>query len=280
MEGSFASFSLDLYRLIVKRLNKISFSRHAYADDHTQAVWLFEELGLNYEIKSFRFDDVNEPPFIDINPNGRVPAIEDPNTGLTLWESGAIYQHLIEVYDTEKRLTYESLNERHLCNQWLHFQLSGQGPYYGQVSWFNHLHAEKIPSAIERYANEVRRILGVLETGLSKKPANAQWLVGDKMTFADMAFMPWNFRLSEVLGLPWDEVWKGTSHVRAWHERMVTLPSWTRCMEHRARLMDEQGLQWNGVPKGIETFTEYEAKIAAGEGTTAKSSSSDKAIQE
>ena len=120
MEGSFASFSLDLYRLIVKRLNKISFSRHAYADDHTQAVWLFEELGLNYEIKSFRFDDVNEPPFIDINPNGRVPAIEDPNTGLTLWESGAIYQHLIEVYDTEKRLTYESLNERHLCNQWLH----------------------------------------------------------------------------------------------------------------------------------------------------------------
>ena len=51
-------------------------------------------------------------------------------------------------------------------------------------------------------------------------------------------------------------------------------------MEHRARLMDEQGLQWNGVPKGIETFTEYEAKIAAGEGTTAKSSSSDKAIQE
>ncbi|KAI3333163.1 glutathione S-transferase [Ustulina deusta] len=235
-----------------------------------KAVWLFEELGLNYEIKSFRFDDVKKKPFIDINPNGRVPAIEDPNTGLTLWESGAIYQYLIEVYDTEKQLSYESLNDRHLCNQWLHFQMSGQGPYYGQVSWFNHLHPEKIPSAIERYTNEVRRILGVLETVLSKKPADVQWLVGDKMTFADMAFMPWNSRLSEVLSLPWDEVWKDTPHVRAWHERMVALPSWKRCIEHRARLMDEQGLQWNGVPKGIDTFTDYEATIAAGDDTTAK----------
>ncbi|KAI1359434.1 glutathione S-transferase [Xylaria arbuscula] len=191
-----------------------------------RAVWLFEELGLNYEIKSFRFDDVKKPPFIDINPNGRLPAIEDP----------AIYQYLIEVYDTEKRLSYESLNERHF-----------------------HLHPEKIPSAIERYENEVRRVLGVLEAVLSKNPADAQWLVGDKMTFADMSFMPWNFRLSEI-----------TPHVRAWHGRMVALPSWTRCMETRARLMDEQGLQWNGVPKGIETFTDYEAKIAAGEDTTAK----------
>lgn len=235
-----------------------------------QAVFLFEELGLNYEIKSFRFDDVKKRPFIDINPNGRVPAIEDPNTDLTLWESGAIYQYLVEQYDTDKRLTHGTLKEKHLCNQWLHFQMSGQGPYYGQCGWFQHLHSEKIPSAVERYANEIKRVLGVIEVVLAAKPANAQWLVGDKMTFADMSFVPWNFRLSEVLMKPWDEVWEGTPHVRAWHERMVELPSWKRSMEHRARLMDEQGLQWNGVPKGIETFTEYEAKIAAEAATTAK----------
>lgn len=228
---------------------------------------MFEELGLNFDIKSFRFDDVKKPPFININPNGRVPAIEDPNTDITLWESGAIYQYLIEQYDTEHRLSYTTLKERHLCNQWLHFQMSGQGPYYGQASWFRHLHPEKYPSAIERYDNEIRRILGVLETVLAAKPADAQWLVGDKMTFADMAFAPWNFRLSEVLTQPWDEVWAGFPHVRAWHERMVELPSWKRAMETRARLMDEQGLQWNGVPKGIDTFTDYEKKIAAGEKT-------------
>ncbi|KAI1757010.1 hypothetical protein F4782DRAFT_525778 [Xylaria castorea] len=81
-------------------------------------VFLFEELGLNYEIKSFRFDDIKKKPFIDINPTGRVPAIEDPNTDLALWESGAIYQYLAEVYDTNKRLSYETLKEKHLCNEW------------------------------------------------------------------------------------------------------------------------------------------------------------------
>ncbi|KXX79083.1 Glutathione S-transferase 2 [Madurella mycetomatis] len=233
-----------------------------------KVVFLLEELGLNYEIKSFRFDDVKKKPFTDVNPNGRVPAIEDPNTGLTLWESGAIYQYIVEVYDTDKRLTYDGLNDRHLCSQWLHFQMSGQGPYFGQAGWFQHLHPEKIPSAIERYSKEIKRVLGVIEGVLAAKPADAQWLVGNKMTYADMAFAPWNFRLSEVLLQSWDEVWEGMPHARAWHERMVELPSWKRSMEHRARLMDEQGLQWNGVPKGIETFTEYEEKIARGETAT------------
>lgn len=143
--------------------------------------------------------------------------------------------------------------------------MSGQGPYYGQAGWFRHLHPEQITSAIERYANEIRRVLGVLEGILAAAQPDADgasWLVGSKLTFADMAFVPWNFRLSEVLVRPWDEVWKGLPHVRAWHERLVALPSWERSMQHRARLMDEQGLQWNGVPKGIESFTEYEKRIA------------------
>lgn len=235
-----------------------------------KTVFILEELGINYEFKSFRFDDVKKKPFIDVNPNGRVPAIEDPNTGITLWESGAINQYLVEVYDTDKRLTHTALKERHLCNQWLQFQMSGQGPYYGQAGWFQHLHPEKIPSAVERYTKEIRRVLTVLEGVLAAQPPAAdggevRWLVGGKMTYADMAFAPWDFRLSEVLMQSWDEVWEGVPHVRAWHEHMVGLPSWKRAMEHRARLMDEQGLQWNGVPKGIETFTEYEEKIAKGE---------------
>jgi glutathione S-transferase len=229
---------------------------------------LLEELGLNYKLEPFRFDDIKKKPFIDINPNGRVPAIKDPNTDLTLWESGAINQYIIEQYDTEKRLTYTTLKERHLLNQWLQFQMSGQGPYYGQCSWFQHLHHENFPSAIERYAKEIKRINGVIERVLSEN--DSQWLVGDKMTYADMAFAPWNFRLSEVLLQSWDEVWHGFPRTRAWHERMVELPSWKRIMETRARLMDEQGLQWNGVPKGIDTFTEYEAQIAAGEDTSGK----------
>lgn len=69
--------------------------------------------------------------------------------------------------------------------QWLFFQASGQGPYYGQLAWFFRAHEEKIPSAIERYKNEVRRVLGVLEGVLLKQP----WLVGDKPTIADLSFI-------------------------------------------------------------------------------------------
>ncbi|PIG85725.1 glutathione transferase 1, partial [Aspergillus arachidicola] len=96
-------------------------------------VLILEELQVPYVIESFRFNDVKLKPYTDIFPNGRVPAIVDPNNNLTLWESGAIIRYLGEVYDTDKKLTYESLNERHLLNQYLHFQMSGQGPYYGQA---------------------------------------------------------------------------------------------------------------------------------------------------
>ncbi|KAI0023459.1 glutathione S-transferase [Xylariomycetidae sp. FL0641] len=202
-----------------------------------KAIYLLEELGLNYEIEAFSFENVKKKPFIDVNPNGRTPAIQDPNTDLTLWETGAIMQYLVEQYDTEKRLQYETMKERHWCNQWLHFQTSGQGPYFGQCGWFTHLHPEKIPSAVERYVNEIKRVLGVLEGVLASKPKDAQWLVGDKMTYVDMAFVAWNDRLDMVLMQTWEEVWEGLPHVQAWHRSMADLPSWKKSMEIRGRLM-------------------------------------------
>jgi glutathione S-transferase len=65
----------------------------------------------------------------------RNTAIQDPNTDLTLWESGAILQYLVKHYDPEKRLSYETFKEQELCIQWLMFQVSGQGPYFGQCTW-------------------------------------------------------------------------------------------------------------------------------------------------
>lgn len=95
-------------------------------------------------------------------------------------------------------------------------------------------------------------------------------VVGDKMTFADMAFVPWNFRLSDVLNETWDEILEGTPHVRACHEHMIELPAWKRSTDIRARLMNEQGLQWYGGPKGIENFEKYEEKISVQKDTVPK----------
>ncbi|KAK8122866.1 hypothetical protein PG984_011536 [Apiospora sp. TS-2023a] len=232
-----------------------------------KVVVILEELHIPYEITSIRFEDIKKKPFTDLNPNGRAPAIEDPNTGLVLWESGAIVTYLVEQYDTNNALSYgkDDVINKHHINQWLHFQMSGQGPYWGVAGWFNQFHPEKIPSAIERYNEQVQRVLGVLECWLAAKEENQQWLVGDRITYADLAWATWNDRLDSVLACDEGRKFEGFPHVQAWHERMTARPAWKAAMETRARLMDEQGLTWNGMPKEMESFSEYEAKIKAGE---------------
>jgi glutathione S-transferase len=89
----------------------------------TKVRMLIEELGLPHEIKQVDFAKVKGPEFTAINPNGRMPAIYDPNTDLTLWESGAIIEYLIEKYDTKHTLSFEpNSNEAWLAKQWLYFQ--------------------------------------------------------------------------------------------------------------------------------------------------------------
>jgi glutathione S-transferase len=120
--------------------------------------------------------DLKKPPFEKINVNGRVPAIEDPNTGITLWESGAIIEYLVETYDPKATLTYTSSPEKFHVKQWLYFQMSGQGPYFGQAVWFAKFHPERIASATDRYKDQVKRVFHVLDMALQGK----QYLVGDK----------------------------------------------------------------------------------------------------
>ncbi|KAF3766594.1 hypothetical protein M406DRAFT_339761 [Cryphonectria parasitica EP155] len=127
-------------------------------------LFLLEELGLNYEIKSFHVNDVKKPPFININPNGRVPAIEDPNLDLNLRDSGGSNQYIIEQYNIDRRLIYTTIKDKHLCNHFLYLQISAQ-----------HLFLEKILSVIRRYSYGTRRVLGMLEIVLSAKPAIRAW---------------------------------------------------------------------------------------------------------
>lgn len=101
-------------------------------------------------------------------------------------ESDAILLYLVDRYDPEHKISVSDEHEKYTQLQWLFFQSSGQGPYYGQLGWFAFFHEEKIPSAIERYKNEVKRVIGVLDGVLSKQP----WLVGGKPTIADLSFIP------------------------------------------------------------------------------------------
>jgi glutathione S-transferase len=100
-------------------------------------------------------------------------------------ESDAIIEYLVEKYDPENKISVSG-DDRHKQLQWLFFQASGQGPYFGQAGWFSKYHPEKVPSAVERYRNEIKRVWSVLETVLSKQ----EWLLGNKTTVADLSFIP------------------------------------------------------------------------------------------
>ena len=187
-----------------------------------KVVMILEELAIPYDAEATPLTDIKKPAYLAINPNGRLPSIHDPNTGITLWESGAIVEYLIERYDSEERkLSFEpGTPEAYHAKQWLFFQASGQGPYYGQYGWFRLYAPEKIPSALERYAKEVNRVTAVLEGHLSKQKEGEEWLVGGKCSYADIAFISWQMTIAKVTKKEEYDV-DNYPHVKAWIARML-----------------------------------------------------------
>ncbi len=190
-----------------------------------KAAFILEELGLPHEIIPISLAAIKEPEYLAINPNGRLPSIYDPNTDLTLWETGAIIEYLIERYDTEYKLSFKpGTPESYHAKQWLFFQTTGQGPYYGQAVWFKKFHPEQLPSAIERYTKEVNRVTHVLVGQLSRQSAlssggDGPWLVGNKFSYADVAFITWQILVGMALDKKEYDV-DGFPLVKDWIARM------------------------------------------------------------
>ena len=201
---------------------------------------LVEELSLPHEIIPVSFEDVKKPDFLKINPNGRMPAIYDPNTDLTLWESGAIIEYLIEKYDTDRKLSYApGSNDAYHTKQWLYFQVSGQGPYYGQAMWFKRYHPERVQSALDRYLNEMKRVTSVLDGHLKRqkeKYGSEPWLVGDRITYADLAFLTFQLFVPDILSedlKPFDL--DQFTEVSGWVTRLKERPAVKKVLENMSK---------------------------------------------
>ena len=153
---------------------------------------LLEETGLPYEAHRVRFDsgEQRSPAFLSLIPNGKIPAIVDPDgpggAPLGLFESGAILVYLAE--KTGRFLPADAAG-RYRVLAWLMFQMGGVGPMFGQVGFFNRFdgrtYEDKRPR--DRYVAESRRLLGVLEGVLARQA----WIAGEDYTIADIAVFPW-----------------------------------------------------------------------------------------
>lgn len=211
-------------------LKPITLYTHVTGPNPWKVVMLFNELNLPYESKFLQFPDMKQQPFESVNVNGRVPAIEDPNTGITMWESGAILEYLVETYDKQKSISFQPGTADYFhAKQWLHFQMSGQGPYFGQAVWFTRYHPEQLESARVRYVNEIRRVSDVLNRALEGK----EYLVGGKFSFADAAFVPWYGVVPMITGNAFD-LEKDFPNLNAWLNRIKARPAIAKALQARA----------------------------------------------
>lgn len=190
-----------------------------------------EEMGLPYEAHTVNImtGEQFSSDFIRISPNSKIPAIVDPEgpdgQPISIFESGAILLYLAQ---KSHKFWPAAPREQMEVMQWLFFQVGGVGPIFGQFGHFYKHAAGKCadPYPIERYTQESRRFLKVLENRLRVR----EYLAGNAYTIADMATVPWVHGLSafyeadQKLGL------QDFPAVRAWAQRLVSRPQTAKGM--------------------------------------------------
>lgn len=199
-----------------------------------KASIMLEETGLDYEAHKVTLADadVKSPEFLSLNPNNKIPAIIDPNgpdgEPIGLFESGAILLYLAE---KTGKFIGQTAGHKHRVTQWLMFQMGGVGPMLGQLGFFYKFAGAEIedPRPRERYINEAKRLLGVIDAQLEGQ----DWIAGE-YSIADMAIAPWlnglNFYgATEVVELD------SRKNVLAYLDRFMARPAVQRGMNIPAR---------------------------------------------
>ena len=200
-----------------------------------KASIMLEETGLAYEAHAVNImkNETWGPEYMALNPNGKIPAIIDPNgpggKPLALFESGAIL-----IYLAEKTGQFMSADpaKRYETIQWVMFQMAAIGPMFGQLGFFHKFagaaYEDKRPR--DRYAAESKRVLGVLEARLEGR----DWIMDD-YSIADIATLGWVNNLIGFYGAGEVVDYKSLKNVPAWLERGLAPPAVQRGLNIPAR---------------------------------------------
>jgi GST-like protein len=187
---------------------------------------MLEEVGLPYEphLVDFATDDQHSPEFESLNPNGKIPAIIDPDgpggKPFGLFETGAI---LIYLADKTGKFMPEDPARRYETIQWLMWQMGGVGPMFGQLGFFHRFAGKEFEDKRprDRYVAESKRLLGVLDKRLDGRT----WIMDDDYTIADISLLGWVrnligfYEAREIVGF--DQY----TNVAAWLDRGLARPA-------------------------------------------------------
>lgn len=191
-----------------------------YTPNPKKVTLLLEELGMAYEevLVDPGTDAVRADDMLAVSPNGKIPAIVDTDTPdgtpLALFESGAILIYLAEKAGSD--LLPASGAARAKTLQWLMWQMAGIGPMIGQFFHFKAMAPDQLPYAIERYENEMKRLISVLE----KELETADYVAGN-YSIADIAIYPWLSAVGPLLNVDFTPY----PRVSAWMARIAERPA-------------------------------------------------------
>lgn len=192
---------------------------------------LLEELGIDYNVHLINIGqgDQNQPDFLKISPNNKIPAIVDSETGVSSMESGAIMIYLAEKY--QRFIPSDPLGKAEVI-EWLMWQMGGFGPMLGQAHHYLHFNPGKAEYAEDRFRDEVKRLYRVLEHRLE-----GQDYICGEYSIADMAIWPWASRYE------WQEIdLADFPNTQAWYRRLLAREAVQRGY-HVPKVMGE-------IPKG------------------------------
>lgn len=197
-----------------------------------KASIMLEETGLPYEphLVDITDNQSHTPEFLSLNPNGKIPAIIDPDgpggRPMALFESGAI---LIYLSDKTGRFVPADPALRYETIQWVFFQNAGIGPVFGQVGYFNIFAGRAIEDKrpLQRYVDEAKRLLGVLDARLDGRA----WIMGADYSIADISTLGWVRNLITFYEARDLVAFDDLRHVPAWLERGLARPAVQRGLE-------------------------------------------------
>ena len=179
-------------------------------------IWLCEELGLPYELEVIDFgaEFRSSPEWRALSPTGKVPVMTDGD--LTMFESGAMVDHLLERYGGGRLLPAPGTANSALCRQWCWFAEATFARPLGEI--VNHRRVapggETVDFVIEDCMARARLCLDALEGAL----ADADYLVGNAFGAADI-MNGYSLHLAENFGVLTDEHPNTVAYVARLRER-------------------------------------------------------------
>lgn len=163
-----------------------------------KVVWAAQELGITLQRTDAggQFGIVRESAYLQRNPNGLVPLIEDDETGVVLWESNPIVRYLCAQHSMGD-LYPEALPERFAAEQWMDWQQTTLNPAGRDafVQWIRTPAAQRNDALIAASVAATEPLLALLDAHLARQP----FMAGDRFTMADI---PVGCEIHRWWGLP------------------------------------------------------------------------------